>query len=117
MAVTITEQNYNSVKKIDFDWSCTGTTGGTTVNSYNGEILRVLSYAAETTGGILTVADRDGYDILRGQGAFTSGESYLGTTDGCRSPISAVAGSTLAFTVTVASTGTGGEGHCIVYIR
>ena len=117
MAVVITEQTCSSVKKIDFGWATTGSTGGTTLNSYDGEILRVLSYASGTTGGTLTIADEDGYDILRGQGAFTSGESYLGTTDGCRSPISAVAGSTLAFTVTVASTGTGGEGHCIVYIR
>ena len=113
MTVTITEQNYNSVKKIDFDWATTGTTGGTTLNAYNGEVLRLLSYASGTTGGTLTVADRDGYDILRGQGAFTSGESYLGTTDGCRSPISALAGSTLAFTVA----STGGTGHCITYIR
>ena len=116
MTVTITEQNYQSVKKIDFDWATTGTTGGTTINSYNGEVLRVLSYASATSGGTLTVADRDGYDILRGLGTFTSGESYLGTTDS-RSPISAVAGSTLAFTVVNTTTTGGGAGHCIVYIR
>ena len=113
MTVTLTEQTWSSVKKIDFNWTTASSTGGTTVYSYDGEVLRVLSYASGTTGGTLTIADEDGYDILRGQGAFTSGESYLGTTDGCRSPISAVAESTLAYTVA----STGGTGHCIVYVR
>ena len=112
MAVTITEQTYSSVKKIDFDWTTTGSTGGTTVNSYDGAVLRVLSYATATSGGTLTIADEDGYDILMGRGVFTSGESYLGTTDG-RSPISAIAESTLTYTVA----STGGTGHCIVYVR
>jgi len=113
MTVTITEQTYSSVKKIDFDWATTGSTGGTTLKSYDGEVLRVVCNSATSTGGTITIKDEDGNDILMGAGTFTSGESYVGTTG--RTPISAVAESTLAFVVSNASSS--GAGNCIVYIR
>jgi len=112
MAVTVTEQTYSSVKKIKFTWATTGSTGGTTTYNYDGAVLRVLNYGLATTGGTIVISDEDGYDILMGKGTFTSGESFLGTTD-VRSPISAIAESPLTCTVS----STGGSGVCVVYVR
>jgi hypothetical protein len=115
MAVTVTtEQTVSSVKKIVFNWATTGTTGGTTINTYDGEVISVVCTNTATTGGTIILTDNDGNDILMGKGVLSTGISYAGTTDG-RYPIGAVANSKL--TCTVASTGAAGTGYCYVKIR
>jgi hypothetical protein len=115
MAVSITEQTYSSVKKIDFAWTAvtTGSTGGTTVKSYDGQVLRVVCNNTLMAGGTITINDEDGMDILQGAGVLSTGISYAGTSGS--PPISAVAESPLTFAVI--SKTANGAGHCYVYIR
>jgi len=115
MAITITEQTYSGVKKIDFAWTAltTGTTSGTTLKSYDGEILNIFASNTLTAAGTIKLLDEDSYDILMGAGTLTTGLSYLGTTG--RFHIGAVAESTLTLEHTVSTTG--GTGHVIVCIR
>jgi hypothetical protein len=104
------------VKKIVFDWSTTGTTGGSTVNYYNGEILRIVATNTATTGGTVDITDDDGNSITLGARALTTGTAYiLGTTDSNSLPKSVVCNSKL--TCTMASTGVAGTGSIYVYLR
>jgi hypothetical protein len=121
MAVTITEQTFSSVKKIKFDWTLStgGAASETTTKQYDGEILRVVFGPTNfaSTGYAITINDEDGYDILEGGGAaLTSGGGQLGVNDG-RSPISAVAESTLTFSLTSTGVTATDAGTCVVYIR
>ena len=116
--VTMTEQTYSSVKKVTFDWTCTtgGAASDTTDNSYDGEVLRVVFKGSSGTTGYATVInDENSIDILEGGGAScTSGTIQLGTGEG-KSPVSCVAMSTLALSITGA--GNASTGQTIVYIR
>lgn len=121
MAVTITEQTFSSVKKIKFDWTLStgGAASGTTTKQYDGEVLRVVFGTTNfaSTGYGIVINDEDGYDILEGGGAaLTSGGGQLGVNDG-KSPISAVAESTLAFSLTSTGTSSTQSGICYVYVR
>ena len=121
MAGTVTkiEQAWTSVKKVTFDW--TATTGGeasdTTVNSYDGEVLRIVCMDTACTGYALEINDNDGVDLLGGQGAtLTSGGTDFGTSTGnVELPLSAVS-SKLSLSITGAGT-TGETGQTIVYVR
>ena len=121
MAVVITEQNWSSVKKIKFEWTLStgGAASGTTAKQYDGEVLRVVFGLTNfaSTGYAIVVNDEDGYDVLEGGGAaLTSGGGQLGVHDG-KSPISAIAESTLAFSLTSTGVIATQSGECIVYIR
>lgn len=117
MAITITENTYQSVKKIDFAWTAltTGTTGGTTVNSYDGEVLGVVASNVLIGAGTIAINDEDDYDILMGGGTLTTGTTYYwaGSTGVAR--IGAVSNSPLTLELTVNTTG--GSGNVLVYIR
>ena len=121
MAVVITEQDWSSVKKIKFEWTLStgGAASGTTTKQYDGEVLRVVFGLTNfaSTGYAIVVNDEDGYDVLEGGGAvLTSGGGQLGVHDG-KSPISAVAESTLTFSLTSTGVSATQAGECIVYIR
>ena len=121
MAVIITEQTYSSVKKIKFDWTLStgGAASGTTTKQYDGEVLRVVFGLTNfaSTGYAIVINDEDGYDVLEGGGAaLTSGGGQLGVNDG-KSPVSAVAESSLAFSLTSTGVSSTQSGACIVYIR
>ena len=119
MTITATENRTGMVKKIDFAWelTTTDTTGGSSTYCYDGEVIRVVTSNTLTAGGAITLQDSDGYDVLLGVGALTTGTGYiLGTTDGSnRIPGAAIANSALTFGITNMTTG--GSGHCIVYVR
>jgi len=108
------------VKKVTFDWACsTGTVANdNTVNSYNGEVLRVVNMENTSTGTwSLQINDSDGVDLLGGQGAaMTSGSADFGTSTGGSKtyPLSAVSSK---LTLNISSASTGSTGQTIVYIR
>lgn len=117
--VTITEQTHKMVKKVTFDWACsTGAVANdTTVNSYDGEVLRIVNMANTSTGTwSLQINDSDGIDLLGGQGAaMTSGSADFGTSTGdVEMPLSAVSSQ---LTLNISSASTGSTGQTIVYIR
>ena len=119
--VKITEQTHKMVKKVTFDWTCsTGKVANkTTVNSYDGEVLRIVNMANTSTGTwSLKIFDSDGFDLLGSQGldVMTSGSVDFGTSTGgsITYPLSAVS-SKLTLDITSASTGS--TGRTIVYIR
>ena len=121
MAVVITEQDWSSVKKIKFEWtlSTAGAASDTTTKQYDGEILRVVFGLTNfaSTGYAIVINDEDGYDVLEGGGAvLTSGGGQLGVHDG-KSPISAIAESTLTFSLTSTGRSSTQAGECIVYVR
>ena len=118
--VNITEQTHKMVKKVTFDWACsTGTVANkTTVNSYDGEVLRVVNMENTSTGTwSLQINDSDGIDLLGGQGAaMTSGSADFGTSTGgsITYPLSAVSSK---LTLNISSASTGSIGQTIVYVR
>lgn len=117
--VTKTEKIIYSIKKITFNWTATtGVADGTTLEDYDGEVLRIVNLATSSTKGNVLIKDSDGIDLLGGQGtSFSSGGNDWGTSTGGTtnwSPLSAVSGK-----VTLGITGgsTGSTGITIVYIR
>ena len=118
--VTITEQTHKMIKKVTFDWACsTGAVANdTTINSYDGEVLRIVNMANTSTGTwSLQINDSDGIDLLGGQGAaMTSGGADFGTSTGGSTtyPLSAVSSK---ITLEITSASTGSTGQTIVYIR
>lgn len=117
MSITITEQTFSSVKKITFDWTLVaGQADGTTVNNYDGQILRINAMACSCTGYDLDLFDSDSVDLLGGQGTLTSGGFDFGTSTGnVEMPLSVVSGK-LTLDVT-GTTGLTDSGQTIVYIR
>ena len=116
--VTIIEQIHKSMKKITFNWTMTGgQADGTTLNSYDGQVLRVNCMPCSCTGYDLDLFDSDSVDLLGGQGAtINSGGDDFGTSIGSVSmPLSVVSG-TLNLDVT-GTTGLTDTGQTIVYIR
>lgn len=121
--VTITEETMSVVKKIKFAW--TSVNGGgddgkatkTTVNSYTGKIIRLVTIPG-TGGDVPTdnydvvINDEDGTDILMGAGAnrdLTNTEQVLEASLGC------VANDKLSLSITNA--GSAKKGTAIIYIR
>ena len=118
--VSITEQTHKMIKKVTFNWACsTGTVANdTTVNSYNGEVLRVVNMKNTSTGTwSLQIKDSDEVDLLGSQGAaMTSGSADFGTSTGgsITYPLSVVSSK---LTLNISSASTGSTGQTIVYIR
>lgn len=118
--VNIIEQTHKMVKKVTFNWTLVdGEAGGETINSYDGEVLRINAMACSCTGYALEIEDSDSIDLLGGQGAtLTSGGYDFGTstsTGAAEMPLSAVS-SKLTLDVT-GSTDKTDTGQTIVYIR
>lgn len=78
--VTITEETFNYVKKIAFAWTSENGGGNagkatkTTLDSYTGEIIRLVTVPgaapnAPTDDYDITITDEDGTDVLMGAGA------------------------------------------------
>ncbi len=116
MAITITEKTLSSVEKVTFDWTLVaGTTGGTTINSYDGELLRVNCPVGTSTGYTITLSDSDGTDLLGGRGALVSSGADFGTTGGYY-PISAVSGK-MTLLIVASCGGAVDVGKTVVYVR
>ncbi|MBA7582498.1 hypothetical protein ES708_24428 [subsurface metagenome] len=119
--VTITEQTHKMIKKVTFDW--TTTTGGqawghSTVNNYDGEVLRIVCKinSLATDGYSVIINDSDNFDLLGGQGTISTGEAHdFGTSTGIvNTPLSVVSGK-LSLKILNAIQET--TGQTIVYIR
>ncbi|MDD4867431.1 MAG: hypothetical protein PHQ28_10055 [Mycobacterium sp.] len=119
-AITITETNVGSVKKIKLAW--TSGSGGespatATTFSYSGQVMQLTTVpsgggTAPTDNYDLTLADADGVDVLAGGGA----DRDTANTEHVRaSSLGMVAGSVL--TLTVANAGNSKQGTAYVYIR
>ena len=128
--VTITEQTHKMIKKVTFDWTTTSTGGlwehltsgeywgPSTVNNYDGEVLRIACKrnALATSGYSVTINDSDNFDLLGGQGTISTGEAHdFGTSTGIvNTPLSVVSGK-LSLKIFNAIQET--TGQTIVYIR
>lgn len=119
MAVTITEETFNRIKKVKFDWTsiADGTASGTTVNAYTGEIIRLVTIpsgggTAPTTLYDINILDEDSTNILMGAGVDRSAtvtEQVLASSLGC------VANDKLTLYIT--NSGDSKAGTTIIYIK
>ena len=121
--VTVTEETFNSVKKIKFAWASEdgGANGGkatkTTTNTYTGEIIRLVTIPggganAPSVDYDVAVNDEDSTDVLMGGGAnrhTSNTEQVLASSLGC------VANDKLSLSITNA--GNAKTGTVIMYIR
>jgi uncharacterized protein (DUF342 family) len=121
--VTITEETFNTVKKIKFEWTSenggadAGKASKTTTKVYTGEIIRLVTIPAAagdapTDDYDITINDEDGTDVLMGAGAnrdTANTEQVLATSLGC------VAYDKL--TINVSNAGNAKKGAAIIYIR
>jgi len=114
--VTTTEETFDSVKKITFDWlsSSGGVADATTTKIYTGMVERVVTIpdsggTAPATVYTLTLKDDDGVDILDGYGASRSITATEMLNPG---GFGAIAHTTLTLGITTAGDSKGG----IVYV-
>ncbi len=121
--VVVTEETFGSVKKITFAWTSengganAGKASKTTVNHYNGEIIRLVTVPgtggdAPTDDYDITVTDEDSTDVLMGAGAnrdTANTEQVLASSLGC------VANDKL--TLNVSNAGNAKKGTVHLYIR
>lgn len=123
-SVTITEENWGTVRKIKFAWvsAADGTvtsaaTGNLTTNAYSGEVLRLVTVPgaaalAPDDNYNVAVKDEDNTDVLMGGGATrdtANTEQVLASSLGC------VANDKLYLTISGA--GADNAGTAYVYIR
>ena len=115
-AVTVTETRHTTVNEIVFDWlSHTDgvVTGVASTYYYDGQILGVL-FVPDTAGTApddlydVTLADRNGNDLLFGQGANLSGTNSVAVLSNL--------GQVVESTLTCAVTGAGSANGGIVYV-
>ena len=119
LAVTITEETFNKIKKVKFAWvsAADGTAAGTTTNVYTGEIIRLVTIpsgggTAPTDDYDIVINDEDTTDVLMGAGAnrdTANTEQVLASSLGC------VANDKLA--ISVSNAGNAKAGTAIIYIR
>lgn len=111
--VTITEQNWPSVKKIVWDWLCTdgGVVSSATTNVYDGALLSAVftpdAAATQPTNGYdVTILDAGNTDVLSGLGADLSNSATVVKkhTDG----LAGVSASKLTLTIANAGDAKGG---------
>lgn len=116
--VTISEENYGTVKKIQFNWTsaANGVASDTTTNAYTGEVIRLVTVPngnnAPTDAYDVALNDADGTDVLMGAGANRANnatEQVLSSNLGC------VANDKLTLMVTNAGNAT--KGNAYVYLR
>ncbi len=117
-SATITEQTFNTVKKIRFDWISgdDGTVVAATVGQYSGEVLRAVFIPDEgdtqpDDDYDVAVNDSDGLDVLNNLGANcdnAAAEQVIGN-------MGAVANSKLSLAVSGA--GAANKGIVVLYIR
>lgn len=74
-SVTVSEETFGSVKKITWSWTSAadGTASGTTTNTYNGKLERLVVIPGSagdqpTDNYDLVINDGDGVDVLMGVG-------------------------------------------------
>ena len=121
--VTVTEETFNSVKKIKFAWTSedgganAGKATKTTVNAYSGEIIRLVTIPggapnAPTADYDVAVNDEDLTDVLMGAGVnrhTSNTEQVLASSLGC------VANDKLS--LSIENAGNAKTGTTILYIR
>lgn len=121
--VTITEETFSHIKKITFSWTSENGGGNagkatkTTLDSYTGEIIRLVTVPgaapnAPTDDYDVAINDEDGNDVLMGAGAdrdTANTEQVLASSLGC------VANDKLTLSVTNA--GNAKRGTVYLYIR
>ena len=121
--VTLTEEIFNSIKKIKFDWISVSGGGDagkatkTTTGVYTGEIIRLVTDPgaapnAPSDNYNVLVNDEDGNDVLMGAGAArdeANTEQILASSLGC------VANDKLSLSIN--SAGNAKQGSVILYIR
>lgn len=120
--VTTTEETIGVVKKVRFDWQSegagdnAGTATATTLNAYNGEVIRLVTIpdgtSVPTAAYDVTVNDDDGTDVLMGAGA---GRSNSATEQVLASLLGCVANDRLS--LNIANAGETKKGTVILYIR
>ncbi len=118
-AVTLTEINHTSVKKITFDWLCTdlGVVSQVTANAYDGKILALVTDPdaggdAPSDNYNITLLDSGGVDVLIEGGLL---RDTANTEVVASASLGAVAGSKL--TLAIADAGDANKGLVHVYIR
>ncbi len=119
MAVTITEETFQSIKKIKFAWTSAadGTASGTTTKTYTGEVIRLVTVPAggadaPTDNYDITITDGDSTDVLVGAGAnraTATTQQVLASSLGC------VGYDTL--TINITNAGNVKKGTAYLYIR
>jgi len=116
--VTVTEETNGHIKKIAFVWTsdADGKATKTTLNSYSGEIIRLVTVPDETDAPDdnydVVINDEDSTDILMGAGAnrdTANTEQVLASSLGC------VANDQLSLSITNA--GNKKKGTVYLYIR
>ena len=117
--VTATEERAGATQKVSFTWtsSAGGAADGATVNSYNGQIVRLVTVpsgggTAPTDDYDLTVVDDDAVDVLMAAGA---NRDTANTEQVLASSLGYVANDKLTLHVTNAGNAKAGTVH--VYIR
>lgn len=122
--VTLTEEKFNFVKKIKFEWTSEdgGANGGkatkTTENVYTGEIIRCVTIPG-TDGSkpsdnyTVVINDEDGTDVL--MGAATANRDEANTEQILASSLGCVANDKLS--LNVSNAGNAKTGKVIIYIR
>lgn len=119
---TITEETFNTIKKITFAWTSSADGGGlvsehTTTGAYSGEVLRLVTVPAPGADAPddnynVAINDEDGTDVLMGGGALrdtANTEQVLASSLGC------VANDKLTLGITAA--GATNKGTVYLYIR
>jgi hypothetical protein len=116
--VTISEETFNTVKKVAFAWLSDGDGKATKTTdfAYTGEILRLVTVpdavVAPDDNYNVVVNDEDGTDVLMGAGATrdtANTEQVLASSLGC------VANDKLSLSIT--SAGAANKGVVYLYIR
>jgi len=120
--VTITEETFNTVKKVKFEWTSVngggdaGKASKTTSNAYTGEIIRLVTIPdavdVPTDNYDIVINDEDSTDVLMGAGAnrdTANTEQVLASSLGC------VANDKLS--LSVENAGNAKQGTTIIYIR
>lgn len=117
--VSISEERFGSLQKVMFEWTSTagGAAGDTTVNPYNGEVIRLVTIpdGTDTPTDLydVEVTDEDGVDVLNGSGADQSNSETQQTA--ATLSLGVVANDKLTLSVTNA--GNAKSGKVILYIR
>jgi len=119
--VVVTEETFNTVKKIKFEWTSSSADGGkatkTTTKTYTGEIIRLVTIPASAGDAPdpnydVLIYDEDTTDVLMSGGLnrhTSNTEQVLGTSLGC------VANDTMSLSIIDA--GNANKGTVIIYIR
>lgn len=118
MSCVVTEENFNTMKKITFAWVQESSAAtGTTSNAYSGEVRRLVTIPG--AGGLapsanydIDMLDQDSTDILIGAGA---NRHSANTEQDLAASLGVIANDTI--TINVASAGNSNAGTAIVYIR